>query len=55
MIQISGATAHPLGRQLLVLRTGASRDLNAAFATLINHQAGALDIAAHPGFDDDEI
>lgn len=49
------ATAHALGRQLLVLTADSSRDVDAAFAKLINHQAGALNIASHPFFDDDEI
>jgi putative tryptophan/tyrosine transport system substrate-binding protein len=49
------ATAHVMRRQLLVLKVDGSRDIDAAFATLINQQAGALAIAAHPFFDDDEI
>jgi putative tryptophan/tyrosine transport system substrate-binding protein len=48
------AAAQALGRQLLVLKADSLRDIDAAFATLINQKAGALDIAAHPFFDDDE-
>jgi putative ABC transport system substrate-binding protein len=48
------AAAQALGRQLLVLRADSRRDIDAAFATLISQKAGALDIAAHPFFDDDE-
>jgi putative tryptophan/tyrosine transport system substrate-binding protein len=48
------AAAQALGRQLLVLKADSRRDIDAAFATLINQEAGALDIAAHPFFDDDE-
>ena len=47
------AAAQALGRQLLVLKADSRRDIDAAFATLISQKAGALDIAAHPFFDDD--
>jgi ABC-type uncharacterized transport system substrate-binding protein len=48
------AAARALGRQLLVLKVDSRRDIDAAFATLVDQRAGALDIAAHPFFDDDE-
>jgi putative ABC transport system substrate-binding protein len=48
------AAARALGRQLLVLKVDSRRDIDAAFATLVDQKAGALDIAAHPFFDDDE-
>jgi putative ABC transport system substrate-binding protein len=55
MTTSAAATARALGRQLLVLTADSSRDVDTAFAMLIDHQAGALDIASHPFFDDDEI
>jgi putative ABC transport system substrate-binding protein len=48
------AAAQALGRQLLVLKADSRSDIDAAFATLLEQKAGALDIAAHPFFDDDE-
>lgn len=48
------AAAQALGRQLLVLKADSRRDIDAAFAVLLDQKAGALDIAAHPFFDDDE-
>ncbi|MFI4998597.1 MAG: ABC transporter substrate-binding protein [Reyranellales bacterium] len=51
---IVAAAAKALGRQLLVLKTDSLGDIDAAFATLVAQKAGALDVAAHPFFDDDE-
>jgi putative ABC transport system substrate-binding protein len=48
------AAAQALGRQLLVLKADSQADIDAAFSTLLGNKAGALDIAAHPFFDDDE-
>ena len=49
-----GEAARAVGRQLLVLKADSRRDIDAAFATLLEQKVGALDIAAHPFFDDDE-
>ena len=46
--------AKALGRELLVLKVDSLREIDAAFAALVDKKAGALDIAAHPFFDDDE-
>ncbi len=48
------AAAQALGRQLLVFKADSKADIDAAFTTLVSKKAGALDIAAHPFFDDDE-
>ncbi len=48
------AAAQVLGRQLLVFKADSKADIDAAFTTLVSKKAGALDIAAHPFFDDDE-
>ena len=48
------AAAQALGRQLVVFKVDNRRDIDAAFATLVDQKVGALDIAAHPFFDDDE-
>jgi putative ABC transport system substrate-binding protein len=48
------AAAQALGRQLLVLEADSKADIDAAFTNLVSKKAGALDIAAHPFFDDDE-
>jgi putative ABC transport system substrate-binding protein len=48
------AAAQALGRQLLVFKADNLGDIDAAFAALLAQKAGALDIAAHPFFDDDE-
>jgi putative tryptophan/tyrosine transport system substrate-binding protein len=50
----AAAAAHAQGQELLVLKVENRSDIDAAFATLIDQKAGALDIAAHPFFDDDE-
>jgi putative ABC transport system substrate-binding protein len=47
------AAAQALGRQLLVLKADSRGDIDTAFAAS-SPKAGALDIAAHPFFDDDE-
>ena len=48
------AAAQALGRQLVVFKVDSRREIDAAFATLVDQKVGALDIAAHPFFDDDE-
>ena len=48
------AAAKAQGRQLLVLKADSRSDIDAGFATLLAQKAGALDIAAHPFFDDYE-
>jgi putative ABC transport system substrate-binding protein len=50
----SVTAAQAQGRQLLVLKADSRGDIDAAFATLVSQKADALDIAAHPFFDDDE-
>jgi putative ABC transport system substrate-binding protein len=46
--------ARALGLQLLVFKADSEADIDAAFTTLAGKNVGALDIAAHPFFDDDE-
>lgn len=46
--------AKALGRQLIVFKVDNRREIDAAFAALVDQKMGALDIAAHPFFDDDE-
>lgn len=48
------AAAQGLGRQLLVFKADSKAEIDAAFKTFVSKKAGALDIAAHPFFDDDE-
>ena len=48
------AAAQALGRQLLVFKADRRADIEAAFAAFVSQKADALDIAAHPFFDDDE-
>ena len=48
------AAAQTLGRQLVVFKVDSRRDVDAAFSALVAQKIGALDIAAHPFFDDDE-
>lgn len=48
------AAAQALGRQLVVFKVDSRREIDAAFAALVDQKVGALDIAAHPFFDDDE-
>lgn len=45
-----GATAIALGRELLVVRAGRENEIDAAFATLREHGAGALIVLADPYF-----
>jgi putative ABC transport system substrate-binding protein len=46
--------AKALGRQLVVFKVDNRREIDAAFAAIVDQKMGALDIAAHPFFDDDE-
>lgn len=46
--------ARAQGRQLIVFKVDSKSEIDAAFASLLAQKAGALDIAAHPFFDDDE-
>lgn len=48
------AAAEAQGRQLLVLKADSRSEIDGAFAALLEQKADALDIAAHPFFDDDE-
>lgn len=48
------AAAQALGCQLVVFKVDSRREVDAAFAALVDQKVGALDIAAHPFFDDDE-
>jgi ABC-type uncharacterized transport system substrate-binding protein len=49
------ATAHALGRQVLILKVDKALELDAAFSTLLNEHADALVIATSPFFDTAEV
>jgi putative ABC transport system substrate-binding protein len=48
------AAAQAVGRQVAVFKVDSLAEIDAAFTSLLAQKAGALDIAAHPFFDDDE-
>jgi putative ABC transport system substrate-binding protein len=45
------ASARALGRQVQVLNAGTEKQIDAAFATLVQHRAGALLVSGDPYFD----
>jgi putative ABC transport system substrate-binding protein len=49
-VEQAQAAAQAIGQQLLVLRAGTERDINVAFAALVERRAGALLLGANPFF-----
>ncbi len=48
------ASARTLGRELLVFKVDTLGEIDAAFSAMVAQGADAIDVAAHPFFDDDE-